>query len=80
MEVLMTPNIMHQLWKVVENTHAKTLLNMDDASLVQLLVKQTKTVVSLDGNETDYLDAYLDDYVKSRLALIRNVAQERLYF
>jgi hypothetical protein len=72
----MTPNIMHQLWSVVENTHAKTLLNMDDASLVHLLVKQTKIVASLDGNEADYLN----DYVKSRLALIRNVVQERLYF
>jgi hypothetical protein len=72
----MTPNIMRQLWSVVENTHAKTLLNMDDASLVQLLVKQTKTMVSLDGNEAKYLS----DYVQARLALIRNVAQERLYF
>jgi hypothetical protein len=72
----MTPNIMRQLWSVVENTHAKTLLNMDDASLVQLLVKQTKTMVSLDGNEAEYLS----DYVQARLALIRNVVQERLYF
>ncbi len=72
----MTPNIMRQLWSVVDNTHAKTLLNMDDASLVQLLVKQTKTMVSLDGNEAEYLS----DYVQARLALIRNVAQERLYF
>jgi hypothetical protein len=72
----MTPNIMRQLWSVVENTHAKTLLNMDDASLVHLLVKQTKIVASLDGNEADYLN----DYVKSRLSLIRNVVQERLYF
>ncbi|NJL65148.1 MAG: hypothetical protein HC903_29385 [Methylacidiphilales bacterium] len=72
----MTPNIMRQLWSVVENTHAKTLLNMDDASLVQLLVKQTKTVASLNCSEADYLS----DYVKARLALIRNVAQERLYF
>ncbi len=72
----MTPNIMRQLWSVVENTHAKTLLNMDDASLVQLLVIQTKTMVSLNVSEADYLS----DYVKARLALIRNVAQERLYF
>ncbi|MEA5572018.1 hypothetical protein [Calothrix sp. UHCC 0171] len=72
----MTPSIMRQLWSVVENTHSKTLLNMDDASLVQLLVKQTKTEVSLDGNETNYLK----NYVESRLALIRNVAQDRLYF
>ncbi|BAZ40082.1 hypothetical protein NIES4101_60430 [Calothrix sp. NIES-4101] len=72
----MTPSIMRQLWSVVEKTHSKTLLNMDDASLVQLLVKQTKTEVSLDGNET----SYLKNYVESRLALIRNVAQERLYF
>ncbi|MBF2065218.1 MAG: hypothetical protein IGS39_12460 [Calothrix sp. C42_A2020_038] len=71
----MTPNIMRKLWSVIENTHTKTLLQMDDASLVQWLVRQTKMQTSLDYNET----AFLNDYVRSRLALIRDLATERLY-
>ena len=46
---------------------------MDDASLVQWLVKQTTKQALLDPNETDYLS----DYVQSRLTLIRDLAYER---
>lgn len=71
----MTPNIMRQFWTVLESAHSKTLLQMDDASLVQWLVRQTKMQTSLDYSET----AYLNDYIKSRLTLIRDLAHERLY-
>ncbi|KYC38676.1 hypothetical protein WA1_36495 [Scytonema hofmannii PCC 7110] len=71
----MTPMIMRQLWSVVETAQAKTLLQLDDASLVQWLVKQTKTQALLDRHETDFLS----DYIKSRLTLIRDMAQERQY-
>ncbi|MBP5977328.1 hypothetical protein HW132_32575 [Brasilonema sp. CT11] len=71
----MTPKVMRQLWSVVETTQTKTLLQLDDASLVQWLVKQIKTQALLDCHESDYLS----DYVKSRLALIRDLAQERQY-
>ncbi len=43
----MTPTIMRQLWSVVETAQAKLLLQLDDASLVQWLVKQTETQVLL---------------------------------
>jgi len=66
----MTPTIMRQLWSVVETAQAKLLLQLDDASLVQWLVKQTETQVLLDSNETDFLS-------HSRLALIRDIAYER---
>lgn len=69
----MTPKILRQLWTVVENTQAKTLLQLDDANLVQLLVKQTKTQALLDCHETDFLC----DYIRSRLTLIRDLVQER---
>jgi succinate dehydrogenase flavin-adding protein (antitoxin of CptAB toxin-antitoxin module) len=69
----MTSKILRQMWSVVESTHAKTLLQMDDASLVQWLVKQTKTQALLDGKEADFLR----DYVQSRLTLIRDIAHER---
>jgi hypothetical protein len=71
----MAPNIMRQFWSVIETAHTKTLLQMDDASLVQWLVRQTKLQTSLDYSET----AFLNDYIKSRLALIRDMATERLY-
>lgn len=69
----MTPKILRQLWSVVENSQTKTLLQMDDASLVQWLVKQTTTQALLDPTDTDFLS----DYIQSRLALIRDLAYER---
>ena len=71
----MTPKIMRQVWSVVEKTQTKTLLHMDDASLVQLLVKQTKNQAALDCHEADYLG----DYIQSRLPLIRDIAHQRQY-
>ncbi|OUL32546.1 hypothetical protein BV372_18920 [Nostoc sp. T09] len=69
----MTPTIMRQLWSVVETAHTKTLLQLDDANLVQWLVKQTNTQAFLEPNETDFLC----DYIQSRLSLIRDLAYER---
>ncbi|MDF5719153.1 MAG: hypothetical protein PUP91_01405 [Rhizonema sp. PD37] len=69
----MTPTIMRQVWSVVETAQAKTLLQLDDASLVQWLVKQTKKQVSLDCRETDFLS----EYIQSRLTLIRDIVYER---
>ncbi len=70
----MAPKIMRQLWSVVETAQDLTLLQLDDASLVQWLVKQTKTQALLDCHETDFLS----DYIKSRLSLIRDIVYERL--
>ncbi len=69
----MTPTILRQLWSVVETTQSNTLLKLDDASLVQWLLKQIQTKSSLDHNETNILS----DYIHSRLTLIRDLAQQR---
>ena len=69
----MTPTILRQLWSVVETTQSHTLLKLDDASLVQWLLKQTKTKAALDQDETHVLS----NYIHSRLTLIRDLAQER---
>lgn len=69
----MTPTMLRQLWSVIETTQANMLLKLDDASLVQWLLKQIKQERSLDGNESDILSAY----IQSRLSLIRDLAQER---
>jgi hypothetical protein len=70
-----TPKVIRQLWSIVESTQTVTLLQMDDASLVQCLVKEMNRQVTLDGKERDFLN----DYVYSRLNLIRDMAQERLF-
>lgn len=69
----MTPTILRQLWSVVETTQSNILLKLDDASLVQWLLKQTKTTAILDQNQS----TILSDYIQSRLTLIRELAQER---
>lgn len=70
----MTPTMLRQLWSLVENTQATTLVSLDDASLVQWLIKQLKTNSSLNRNETDRAI----DYIHSRISLIRDLAEERL--
>jgi len=70
----MTPTMLRQLWSLVENTQATTLVSLDDASLVQWLIKQLKTNSSLNRNETDRAM----DYIHSRISLIRDLAEERL--
>lgn len=69
----MTPTILRQLWSVVEMTQSNILLKLDDASLVQWLLKQTKTQAPLDLDETNVLS----QYIHSRLTLIRDLAQQR---
>ncbi|MEM7556395.1 MAG: hypothetical protein AAF378_20305 [Cyanobacteria bacterium P01_A01_bin.84] len=71
----MTPKIMRHLWSVVETSQSKMLLQLDDLSLIQLLVKQTTTDIYLDCNEVDFLSSY----IKSRLPLIRDMAKQRQY-
>ena len=69
----MTPTMLRQLWSVVEATQSNVLLRLDDASLVDWLVKQVKNQRSLDRDETHTVSNYL----YSRLNLIRELAQER---
>lgn len=69
----MTPTMLRQLWSVIETTQTNMLLKLDDASLVQWLLKQLKQERSLDGKETDILSTY----IQSKLSLIRDLAQER---
>jgi hypothetical protein len=64
---------MRQLWSIVEAAQTVTLLQLDDASLVQWLVKQTTKQALLDPKETDFLC----DYIRARLSLIRDLAYER---
>ena len=70
----MTPIMLRQLWSLIETTQATLLVNLDDATLVQWLLKQLKTNSVLNGKETDLLN----EYIESRLSLIRDLAEQRL--
>lgn len=70
----MNPLMLRQLWTVVEKTQANILLNLDDTSLVQWLLRQFKAERSLNHDEVDVLNAY----IQSKLPLIRDLAEERL--
>ena len=69
----MTPTKLRQLWFLVETTHTNLLLKLDDPSLIQWLVQQFDTQCSLEHQETEILS----DYIRSRLSLIRDLAQAR---
>ncbi len=69
----MTPKMMRQLWAVIESTHVSMLLQLDDMTLVQWLLKQFTAQQMLDAQETSSLNTYIN----SRLPLIRDTALER---
>ncbi|MEB3882317.1 hypothetical protein [Lyngbya sp. CCY1209] len=70
----MTPAMLRQLWSLVETTQPSQLVSLDDDSLVQCLLKRLKTESSINGQEVDLLN----DYISSRLSLIRDLAEARL--
>jgi hypothetical protein len=70
----MTPIMLRQLWSLIETTQATLLVNLDDATLVQWLLKQLKMNSALNGKEADLLN----EYIQSRLCLIRDLAEQRL--
>jgi hypothetical protein len=66
--------MLRQLWSLVETTQPSQLVSLDDDSLVQCLLKRLKTESSINGQEVDLLN----DYISSRLSLIRDLAEARL--
>jgi hypothetical protein len=71
--MLMSPRMLKQLWSVVESTQAQTLLNLDDMSLVQWLLKQLSHRHALNHQEA----SLCSHYIQSRLPLIRDLATQR---
>lgn len=69
----MSPLMIRQLWSLVEATQSQVLLNLDDSTLVQWLLKQLKTQRALDRTEA----VVFSDYIQSRLPLIRDLAHSR---
>lgn len=69
----MSPLMLRELWSLIEKTQVKTLLTLDDNSLVQWLSRQFQQKQALEHHEIDILRAYL----KSKLSLIRDMAEGR---
>lgn len=70
----MTPVMLRQLWSIIETTQATLLVTLDDAALAQWLLKQLTANSTIHGKDQDLLD----EYIQSRLSLIRDLAQQRL--
>ncbi len=70
----MTPIMLRQLWTLVEATQAQLLLNLDDTSLVQCLIRQLRNQRYLNTEESTILSSY----IRTKLPLIRDLAEERL--
>lgn len=65
------PAILRQLWIVIEETQTQTLLHLNDADLIQQLLRQLMLRQSLTLAEFNTVIQYL----RSRTSLIRDVAQ-----
>ena len=69
----MSPTMLRQLWSLIEETQSHILLDLDDSTLVQWLVRQLKNRRSLNAAEaTQY-----SHYIQSHLPLIRDLALSR---
>jgi hypothetical protein len=63
---------MRQFWAFIDATRSTIPLSLDDRSLVQWLLRQAHSEQFLDRHQQDLLS----DYIRLRLALIRDMAQE----
>lgn len=70
----MNPLMLRQLWAVIEKTQVNVLLTLDDASLVQWLLKQFKQEQPINPDEVNMVNAYLH----SKVTLIRDIAHDRV--
>ena len=69
----MTPSILRKLWATVESTQSSTLLQLDDHSLVDVLIDTITATQSVDPDEIDGLA----EYIHSKIPLIRDLATNR---
>jgi hypothetical protein len=70
----MTPNILRQIWSLVETTQANMLLNLDDASLIEWILRNLKQKQNLDGSQVNAVDTYLH----AKVSLIRDLAYQKV--
>lgn len=68
----MNPMMLRRFWALIETTRTNMPLTLDDRSLSQWLLRQVYSEQSFNMAETDVLN----DYIQTRLPLIRELAQE----
>ena len=69
----MNPHLLRHLWALVERSQSSYLLALDDNSLVCWLLEQFSGQQYIDPAETDQLNRY----IRAKIPLIRDLAQER---
>lgn len=69
----MSPLMLRQLWMVVDEAQSSILLSLDDHSLTKWLIGQFHQGRSLNPSESDLLS----EYIRTRIPLIRDMAQGR---
>ena len=69
----MDPYLLRQLWSVVETSQSHFILSLDDSGLVNWLLEQLAYIAPCDSRQT----AILSNYIRSKLSLIRDIAQYR---
>ncbi|WGT68192.1 hypothetical protein [cyanobacterium endosymbiont of Epithemia clementina EcSB] len=70
----MKTSIIRQLWSIVEESSAKTLVNLDDSDLVSQLLKKLDAQYSLSSEDLQVMKVYF----RSKTVLIRDIAHSRL--
>lgn len=69
----MKPNLLRQVWEVIETTQTDMLTQLNDTQLVQVLVTNLRSRNQIPQDE----EANATAYIRSRLLLIRELAQSR---
>ncbi|WP_318780937.1 hypothetical protein [Dendronalium phyllosphericum] len=70
----MKASALRHLWFLIEETQTSTLLGFSDAELIQQLLRQVEQDKLLTGEESNTMQAY----IRSRVPLIRDLAQARM--
>ena len=70
----MNPSILRQLWSIIEQTQAQTLLSLNHADLIQCLLGKLQQRKQLSHDDL----YHLSNYISLRISLIRDVAEARI--
>ena len=63
--------IIRAVWSSVETINKQALLHLSDTDIAQQIIEQVERILSLDIQERESLF----DYVKSRVRLIKDIAE-----
>lgn len=72
LSVAMNPHLLRHLWSLVDRAQSSYLLALDDNGLVRWLIDEFMVQQPINPAET----AQLDHYIRAKIPLIRDLAQE----